>query len=129
MPKDLSCVHRSAVGLLLGINSKNDGRLDTAKFTKSAAKYNELTKGRLWELLRSAGPCPALGETRIFYGLDPEISSVGIVGLGDLSVELEVAEGIDRKKENIRMAAGAGVRALEALELHKLYIEGKYSST
>lgn len=124
-PKDMSCVRRSEIGLLLGIYSKNDGRLDTAVLSKGAQKFNDVKKGRLWELLRSSGPCPTLGETRIFYEIDPEFSTVGVVGLGDESAKYEITEAIDRKKENIRVAAGAGVRALEPLQLQKLYIDGK----
>lgn len=120
------CVRRSATGLLLGIYSKNDGRHDTANLTKPAAKYDKKTCGKLWELLRSAGPCPALGETRIFYGLEPQFTAVGVVGLGEHCTGYNEGEGTDLSKENIRHAAGAGVRAMEPLHLNRLHLECKY---
>lgn len=126
-PKDdvQACVRRSATGLLLGVYSKGDGRHDTANLTKSAEKYNKRTCGRLSDLLRAAGPCPRLGETRIFYGLEPQFTAVGVVGLGAHCTGYDEAEGIDISKENIRVASGAGARALEDLNLNRLHIEGK----
>lgn len=129
-PKDetQACVRRSATGLLVGIYSQNDGRHDTAYMTKSAEKYNKKTCGALHELLRLAGPCPKLGETRIFYGLDPQFTAVGVVGLGPICTGYDEGEGMDLTKENIRVAAGAGARALEPLALNRLYLECKLIS-
>jgi len=119
-----NCVKRSATGLLLGVYSKNDGRHDTAFLTKTATKYNKRTCGKLWDLLRIAGPCPKLGETRIFYELEPQFTAVGVVGLGDKCSGYDSTENLDLNKENIRIAAGAGVKALEPLNLHRLHVEG-----
>ncbi|KAK6642203.1 hypothetical protein RUM44_013926 [Polyplax serrata] len=120
---DSSCMSRVGFGLLLGIYSMNDGKHLTSVLTPTAEKYDKRTCGRLLQLLQLAGPCPKLGEVRIFYDLEPEFSAVAVVGLGLQCEGYCDTEQLDKGKENIRVAAASAARALAELEINRLYCE------
>lgn len=117
------CMKRVGFGLLLGVYSQNDGRHDTSVFTPTAEKYNKRTCGRLGHLLGIAGPCPKLGEVRVFYGLETEFSAVAVVGLGPQCEGYDEFEQLDKGKENIRVAAAAAAKALIELDMNRLFCE------
>lgn len=110
-------------GLVLGVYSKNDGLHRTSYLTPKGEQYNNLVCGKLTELLNSTGPVPKLGEAKIFYQLDDQFTAIGVVGLGEDCAGYVEKECIDQGKENIRVAAGAGARALQALHVNKILLE------
>lgn len=120
---ETSCVNRLGFGLLLGIYSNNDGRHNTSVLTPSAERYDKKTCGRLQRLISLAGPCPKLGEVRIFYDLEPEFSAVAIVGLGKRCEGYSEEENLDKGKEHIRVAAAAAAQALVKIDINRLYCE------
>ncbi|XP_050069645.1 cytosol aminopeptidase-like isoform X1 [Anopheles maculipalpis] len=105
-------------GLVLGVYS-SDGK-DEVKFTPYAQKYNESTAGKLLEQINICGPVKA-GQTRIFWELG-KFPAVAVAGLGDASKWDELDE-IDGAKENVRIAAAAGVRALSANKIGEIAVE------
>lgn len=108
----------SKKGLVLGVYS-SEGK-DEVKFTPYAQKYNESTAGKLLEQINICGPVKA-GQTRIFWELG-KFPAVAVAGLGDASKWDELDE-IDGAKENVRIAAAAGVRALSANKIAEIAVE------
>lgn len=92
-------------------------------FTEASQKFDRSLSGKLEELIRISGPIPRRGETRLFFGLVKEYSAVCVVGLGDDCVSYNECEQMDERKENIRIAAASGVRALGTAYVQSVDIE------
>lgn len=119
-----SCSEPQSRGLVLGVYSNEDDKLDQGALTPAAWKYNkESTGGRLLDLLRIAGPMPKRGEARIFYNLEPTYSAVAVCGLGKECLGYDSHEQIDEGKEAIRIAAAIGCKELQKLETNKIFVE------
>ncbi|KAL1132785.1 hypothetical protein AAG570_010737 [Ranatra chinensis] len=86
-------------------------------------KYNQYTCGHLVEHLKASGPIPKLGEARLFFNVEPTFPVVAVVGLGHECYGYNKNEERDEAKEAIRVGVGAGCRALQQLNISKLYVE------
>lgn len=118
------CSTPHSQGLVLGVYSDENDRLCHGTLSDVAANYNErITKGNLLNALRMSGPMPRRGECRIIYNIEPKIAAVAICGLGDKCLGYNADERIDDAKEAIRIAAATGCRALQELEMNKIYVE------
>ncbi|XP_062561028.1 cytosol aminopeptidase-like isoform X2 [Armigeres subalbatus] len=106
-------------GLVLGVYSTDDGT-DDVKFTKFAQQYNESTAGKLLEQIKICGPIKC-GQTRIYWDLG-KYPAVAVAGLGDASKWDELDE-INGAKENVRIAASSGVKALSACKIGRIEVE------
>lgn len=110
--------------LIIGIyTNMDDPDVPQIALTRTAMKYNEFTCGKLMENLRASGNFPKLGETRLFYNIEPSFPVVCLVGLGHECYGYNKVEQRDEAKEAIRVAAGAGCKEIQNLNLGKLYIE------
>ncbi|XP_055547539.1 cytosol aminopeptidase-like isoform X2 [Wyeomyia smithii] len=105
-------------GLVLGVYS-SEGQ-DDVKFTKFAQKYNESTAGKLLEQIKICGPIKG-GQARIYWNLG-KYPAVAVAGLGDASKWDELDE-INGAKENIRIAASAGLKALASCKIGHIEVE------
>ncbi|PBC29834.1 Cytosol aminopeptidase [Apis cerana cerana] len=77
---------------------------------------------RCLELL--AGPKIPKGHARVFWGLDEkDYAGIAVVGLGKKNLGINQLEEIHEGKENIRIAAAAGCRALDAVEIKDIQLE------
>jgi len=106
-------------GVVLGVYS--DEKTKSTKFTKFAESYNEKTNGQLLKLIEIGGPIPG-GSQRTFWGVGDH-QAVSVVGLGDGKNDWEPLEKIDGEKENVRIAAAAGVKALTASKVLNIDVE------
>ncbi|XP_015509984.1 cytosol aminopeptidase isoform X1 [Neodiprion pinetum] len=119
--------HQSTMkkGLVLGVY-ETEGQ-DGVRLTPTAVQYNELVNGKLLENISLAGPKLKKTETRVFWGLEPAESrqhvGVAVVGLGKPNLGINELEEIHEGKENVRAAAAAGCRALDAVEIKNISIE------
>lgn len=109
-------------GLVLGVYWNKHVMGQKATLTESAKKYNEQVKGKLWKSLKLT-PIPRLGETRVFYDLDPLYAYVAVAGLGSECSRYNKLEQLDESKEAIRIAAGVGASALEPFHPRQIHIE------
>lgn len=116
-----SCAIRDK-GLVLGVYYNDNVKEESAILTASAQKYNQSCGGKLWNQLKLA-PIPRLGETRIFYDLDPQFAYVAVAGLGTECLSYNTSEQLDERKEAIRIAAGSGTKALRALRPTAIHVE------
>ncbi|XP_055612198.1 cytosol aminopeptidase-like isoform X2 [Uranotaenia lowii] len=105
-------------GLVLGVYSSEGN--DDVKFTKFAEKYNESTAGKLLEQIKICGPLKC-GETRIYWDLG-KYPAVAVAGLGD-STKWDEQDEINGAKENVRIAASSGVKALTACKVGQIEVE------
>lgn len=96
-PEKCSTPH--SLGLVLGVYSNENDMLDTGQLTPNAAKFNEICNGRLYELLRIAGPLPKRGECRLFFNIEQSFSTIAVCGLGDKCLGYNEEEMIDEGKE------------------------------
>ncbi|XP_069669366.1 cytosol aminopeptidase-like [Periplaneta americana] len=111
-------------GVVLGVYLPlGDPLLYPPKFTSTAEKYNERTKGMLEYLLKVSGPVPQLGEPRIFYDLEKEFDRVVVVGLGPQCAGYNDMEEREEEKEAIRVAAAVGCRKLQSLRTQRIHVE------
>lgn len=105
---------RKTKGLVLGVYNNEHLHVEPAMLTNSAKKYDEQVKGKLWEYLQLT-PTPKLGESRVFYNLDPTYAYVAVVGLGSECLKFNISEQLQEHKEAIRTAAAVGTKALHPL--------------
>lgn len=116
-----SCARRNK-GLVLGVYLNENVNSEQAMLTASAKKYNEQVKGRLWECLHFA-PIPKLGESRVFYDLDPDYAYVAVAGLGSECLRYNYIEQLHESKEAIRIAAAVGADSLLPFSPRHIHIE------
>ncbi|KAJ8737863.1 hypothetical protein PYW08_000458 [Mythimna loreyi] len=113
---------RKNKGLVLGVYYNENVVHDPAILTATGRRYNEQICGRLWSLLKLA-PMPRLGESRVFYDIDPKYAFVAVAGLGTECFTYNKLERLDETKEAIRIAAGAGARVLQPLQPKVIEVE------
>lgn len=121
--KKRECGTDQRKGLVLGVYERPDIPNSHGVLTPSAEKYNRLTKGRLYDILRKIHRPPRLGEVRMLYDLEPDFTCVAVVGLGVECQGYDSFEQIDEGKEAIRIAIATGCRALQTLDLIKIFVE------
>ena len=66
---------------------------------------------------------PKIGECRLIYNIEPNFSVVAICGLGEKCLGYDSHEQLDEGKEAVRIAAAVGCKALQELEINKIYVE------
>ena len=115
---------KTAHGLVVGVYEPlGDYPNSPTNFTKAGENYNNATQGRLASLLKTSGPLPKLGESRLFYGLDQEFNAVAVCGLGKQCAGYNDVEEREEQKEAIRIAAAVGSRSLQENNVHKIHTE------
>lgn len=116
--------NKEGKALIIGLYSNlDDPDVPQIALTRTAMKYNEFTCGKLLENLRVSGHFPKLGEARLFFNIEKFFPIVAVVGLGHECYGYNKTEQRDESKEAIRLAVGAGCRAIQKLNANKLYIE------
>ncbi|VEN59118.1 unnamed protein product [Callosobruchus maculatus] len=108
-------------GLILGLY---EGENDEPVFTKAAAKFNDHTSGKLYDLVKRAGPDIKRGGARIFNNIDKEFWSIAVVGLGKEKMGYNELEAIDEGMEAVREAAGMGAQVLKREGVTRILVEG-----
>lgn len=112
-----------AKGIILGIYEKKDSN-ETPKFTVATQRFNDLTQGRLGELIIKSGMTGQYGESRLFNSLDPEIKDVCIVGIGKEGLGFNELEALHEGMEHVRGAAGIGARLLDRQKCTQIFVDG-----
>lgn len=80
--------------------------------TSYGEKFDKRVQGKLTELIKESGITGILGKGKVFNNLDPEYSSVAVIGLGKEGLGFSVLEGLDQGMENARVGAGIGCKKL-----------------
>ncbi|KAF9421991.1 hypothetical protein HW555_002211 [Spodoptera exigua] len=114
--------NRKSKGLVLGVYFNENVMTNPAILTASGQKYDKEVSGRLWSML-NLSPIPKLGETRVFYDLDPNYTYVAVAGLGNECTTYNKLEKLDETKEAIRIAAGTGAMAIHKLNPKEIDVE------
>ncbi|XP_064552350.1 cytosol aminopeptidase-like [Drosophila montana] len=117
-----SCVKEDrAKGLVLGIYQKEGGK--DAKLSHSAGKFNDRINGKLLELICETKIDGRLGRGKVFNNIDPDYTSVAVVGAGLEGVGFNELEMLDEGMENVRIAAGIGARSLQKLRCSEIHVD------
>ncbi|KAJ0184079.1 hypothetical protein K1T71_000502 [Dendrolimus kikuchii] len=116
-----ACAHKDR-GLVLGVYFNENVKGEPAILTASAEKYNQTNNGKLWDMLKLT-PIPKLGESRVFYNLDPHFGYVAVAGLGSECLAFNKNEQMDESKEAIRIAAGVGAKSLQTFSPKTIHVE------
>ncbi|PSN45648.1 Cytosol aminopeptidase, partial [Blattella germanica] len=103
-------------GLVLGIYNEGSEDEHEFKLTSAGNKFND-------SVIRHGGRIQK-GEVQVFQNLESEFYSIAIAGLGPEDVGFNTLENLDECRENVRIAAGVGVRALRALGVGQISVEG-----
>lgn len=112
----------SKTGLVLGtftIGEKDDNK--QLRLTQLATKLNEECNGLLLKQINAIGPIDS-GRTRVFYDVG-RYSAIAVSGLGDTNPKYDPNEGLNQKKENARLGAANGVKALIDLKMDAIEVE------
>ncbi|XP_055691240.1 cytosol aminopeptidase-like [Lutzomyia longipalpis] len=64
----------------------------------------------------------SVGQTRILWNTSPKYPVVAVAGLGD-AASWDILDGLDGVRENVRIAAGAGVKVLAAEKVAQVEVE------
>lgn len=121
---DNPCKNRGDKALVLGLYTDPDVVGHPGKLTAAGERYNRLVCNRLFDILKLTGPPPKLGEYRIIYNLEPEFCAICVAGLGRECQGYDVFEQMDEGKEAIRIASAIGARALQRLQIQRVFVEG-----
>uniref|UniRef100_A0A1B6KCK8 Cytosol aminopeptidase n=1 Tax=Graphocephala atropunctata TaxID=36148 RepID=A0A1B6KCK8_9HEMI len=121
---DISCLgsYTEGSGVVLGV-FRGEKSSNVVCLTKTATIFNHKINGGLINALKVT-PLPKLGEVKMYPKLDPNFDVVAVAGLGENGAGYNKREGRDETKENIRKAAGAGVRQLQQMRVNKIFVEG-----
>ncbi|XP_059607411.1 cytosol aminopeptidase-like isoform X2 [Phlebotomus argentipes] len=107
-------------GLVLGAYASENEKVN--RLTPFGQKFNDqVTSGKLLEQINVAGPLK-VGQTRLLWNSSPKYPIVAVAGLGDAAA-WDVLDGLDGVRENVRIAAGAGVKALTAEKVAHVDVE------
>lgn len=112
-------------GLIIGLYmDDNDFHGAHIKFTATGQKVDDRNQGKISEILKKgAAPPPKIGQVRMIYGVDDEFPAIAVCGLGSECKGYNFKEGIDEKKESIRLGIGAAVRAFLGHALQFIYVD------
>ncbi|BET01937.1 manganese ion Hypothetical protein [Nesidiocoris tenuis] len=107
-------------GLVLGAYDGCDfGEL---KLTRTAARFDEATGGKLKMLLKG-GAGIKKGVAKVFSNVHPEFLSIAVTGLGHQGIGESNKESLDLCKENIRWASGLGAAVLQDEGIPNIFVE------
>jgi len=107
-------------GLILGAYDGCGG--GELKLTSLASKFDEEMGGRIRDLIKGSGL--KLGNAKVFNSLGSEFYGVAVAGLGTEGIGFNESEVLDECKENIRIAAAVGARALQRQGVNVIAVEG-----
>ena len=109
-------------GLVLGVNKgREEG---TFTLTSQAESVNSLSGGALVERLSSLGRVLGGGEARYLGNLHPDLGHVIAVGVEQAEEAEDPEERIDQRRENIRVAAAAGVKLAADMKISAVKVDG-----
>uniref|UniRef100_A0A023F9A5 Cytosol aminopeptidase n=2 Tax=Triatoma infestans TaxID=30076 RepID=A0A023F9A5_TRIIF len=106
-------------GLVLG--TMEGCKVGEIKFTSAAAKFNEETGNKLLELLQ--GQELSLGKVKVIHNLNPDYYAVAVACAGPEGVGYNENEILDECRENIRIASGAGAKALNEIGIGVILVD------
>lgn len=110
------------VGVVLGVNKgKEKG---TFTLTSEAESVNSLSGGALVERLSSLGRVLGGGEARYLGNLHPDLGHVIAVGVDQVEQAVDPEENINHRRENIRIAAAAGVKMAADMKISAVKVDG-----
>ncbi|KAK9881572.1 hypothetical protein WA026_016447 [Henosepilachna vigintioctopunctata] len=116
---NISCERK---GLVLGVY---DGECDQPVFTKAAQKFNDHIGGKLYDLVKAAGPeLIHEGAAKIFTNLSNEFWVISVAGLGKLKRGYNEIEAIEEGLEAVRVAAAIGSIKASQHGATRIFIEG-----
>lgn len=109
------------MGVVLGVNKgKEKG---TFTLTREAESVNSLSGGALVERLSCLGRVLGGGEARYLGNLHPDLGHVIAVGVDQAEQPEDPEENIDLHRENIRIAAAAGVKVAADMKISAVKVD------
>lgn len=109
-------------GLVLGVY---DGDCDEPVFTKATQKFNDHIGGKLYDLVKAAGPeLIHEGTAKIFTNLCNDFWVVSVAGLGKLKRGYNEVEAIDEGLEAVRVASAIGALKAKMNGATRIFVEG-----
>lgn len=109
-------------GLVVGIYQE-EGNTE-AKLTPSGEVANDRTGGKLSQAVCETKITGQLGRGKVFNNIDPDFTSIAVVGLGLNGIGFNELEMLDEGMENVRVAAGIGAKSLQGQKLVEVSIDG-----
>ncbi|XP_034652704.1 cytosol aminopeptidase [Drosophila subobscura] len=116
-------VKANTKGVVVGLYLKEEAGKEP-KLTPTGQKVDGRVNGKLAELICETKLDGRLGRGRIFNSIDPEFSSVAVVGLGVEGIAFNELEMLDEGMENVRIAAGIGARSLQDEGVGAISVDG-----
>lgn len=109
-------------GLVLGLYEKEPDSL-TPRLSSIGEQFNELSRGKLQQLINESRIDGTLGTMRTFNNIHNQYDSICVVGCGKEGLEYNQLEGLHEGMENARIAAAIGARTLDAENCRVIHLE------
>lgn len=114
-------------GVVLGLY-EHETVPEDPKITAAAENYNSKLKGKVMELIKSNSLKGRSGDINVFNNIPDEIQTLCIAGLGPIDSGYNEMECIDSARENVRIAAALGCRALEKAGCQHIFVDSMHYS-
>lgn len=106
-------------GLVLGVSYDN---LSQPKLTPFGTKFDQLTGGQILAQIQLADKIEK-GKSRICWGVTGPFPAVAVAGLSTSDEDDDSVECLNARKENIRVAAAVGAKALLKENITNIFLE------
>ncbi|BET01988.1 manganese ion Hypothetical protein [Nesidiocoris tenuis] len=117
---DACTVSANKKGLVLG--AYGDCGESSLKLSITGQKFDNIVGGRISQILKMAGLKPGTAKTLTNLGND--YYAVAVAHAGAEAAAYNENECLEECKENVRVAAGAGARALQEQGIEEIEVEG-----
>ncbi|KAH8269533.1 hypothetical protein KR018_007388 [Drosophila ironensis] len=108
-------------GVVVGVYEKDGDKPN--RLTGGATALDDDFGGKLTTLIRERGMKGKAGKGLLFSGFDGEYQTVAVVGVGPFGASYNENEELDEGMENVRIAAGAGARALQMQGMYEVHVD------
>ena len=93
------------------------------QLTESGNALQDIVGNNFNELLSLSNFKAEVGQVRSFFNLHAEYPCITIAGLGDVEVQFDKNEGIDQKKENVRIGIGSAIKSLKNNDFNSALVD------
>ncbi|XP_015364514.1 PREDICTED: cytosol aminopeptidase-like isoform X2 [Diuraphis noxia] len=108
-------------GLVVGVYIDDSG--NNVKLTPAADQINQESGGAILKALKIGKGFIKKGKSRLFFNTNLKYGTIAVVGIGKEELDdKENGDGIDAKKENIRIATANGCRSLVDCGIQDIFV-------
>ncbi|XP_001360446.3 cytosol aminopeptidase-like [Drosophila pseudoobscura] len=108
-------------GVVVGVYKRDSDK--PPKTTENAVTLDDSVGGKVMQWIRERNMDGSPGKGLLFSGMDGDYQAIAVVGVGDYDAAFNEEEELDLGMENVRVAAGAGARALQMQGMREVHVD------